>query len=228
MTVQEAMAELERLGTPEVRALSVKRGGPENQFGLKMGDIRNVAKKIKSDHDLGLQLWETGNYEARLLATQIMKPKLLSEEQVEQMVADATYTQLADWINSYIVKEHPAKETLRQRWMHSDHPWLARSGWSLTTSRVSKDPDGLDIAALLDRIEKEMGDAPEPSKWTMNFCLTAIGIDFAEHRQRALDIGERIGAYRDYPCSKGCVSPFAPICINELVSRKTPAGQIFK
>jgi hypothetical protein len=54
----------------------------------------------------------------------------------------------------------------------------------------------------------------------MNFCLGSIGIAFAEHRQRALDIGERLGVYRDYPCSKGCTSPFVPIWINEMVSRQ--------
>ena len=136
------------------------------------------------------------------------------------MVASVTYAQLADWLNSYIVKQHPEKEALRQRWMHSDHPWLARAGWSLTTERVSKHPAELDLAALLDRIEREMGSAPEPSRWTMNFCLAAIRIDFAEHRQRALDIGERLGVYRDYPVSKGCTSPFAPTWINAMVSRQ--------
>ena len=85
---------------------------------------------------------------------------------------------------------------------------------------MSKDSEGLDLKALLDRIEREMGSAPEPTQWTMNFCLAGIGIDFAEHRQRALDIGERLGVYRDYPCSKGCTSPFAPIWINEMVSRQ--------
>lgn len=219
MTLHDAMAELERLGDPKMREFNTKRGAPENQFGLKMGDIRNVAKKIKSDHDLGLQLWETGNMEARLLAALVMKPQLLSEEQLERMVAGADYQQLADWVNSYVVKQHPAKETLRQRWMHSDHPWLARSGWSLTNERVTKQPDGLDVVGVLDRIEKELAGAPEPTKWTMNFCLIAIGIENPDLRQRAIDVSERIGAYRDFPCSKGCVSPFAAIAIPEMVSR---------
>ena len=223
MTLQEAVSELESLGNDAMRKMNAKNGAPENQFGVKMGDIRSVAKKIKVDHDLALQLWKTGNADARLLALLVLRPKQLSEEQLEQMVADASYPQLADWINSYVVKQHPAKEALRRRWMESDHPWLARSGWSLTTERVGKEPAGLDLSALLDRIDREMGDAPEPTRWTMNFCLFTIGIEFAEHRQRAIAIGERIGAYRDYPCSKGCVSPFAPIAIKEMVSRKASA-----
>jgi 3-methyladenine DNA glycosylase AlkD len=219
MTLQEAMSELESLGNATMRKMYEKEGAPEKLFGVKMGDIRNVAKKIKSDHDLALQLWETGNADARLLAVLVMKPKQLSEDELEEMVADTGFSQLADWMTSYVVKQHPAKETLRQRWMHTDHRWLARAGWSLTKERVSKDPDGLDLAGLLDRIEKEMGGAPEATRWTMNFCLIAIGIENPELRPRAIEISEQIGAYRDFPCSKGCVSPFAATCIPEMVSR---------
>jgi 3-methyladenine DNA glycosylase AlkD len=57
-------------------------------------------------------------------------------------------------------------------------------------------------------------------QWTMNACLAEIGIHFPEHRKRAIAIGEKLGAYRDYPVSKGCTSPFAPIWINEMVRRR--------
>ncbi|HSH96341.1 MAG TPA: hypothetical protein VK968_19495, partial [Roseimicrobium sp.] len=77
-----------------------------------------------------------------------------------------------------------------------------------------------DLKGLLDRIEKELAAAPPMAQWTMNFCLAETGINFPEHRQRALDIGERLGVYRDFPCSKGCTSPFAPIWINAMVSRQ--------
>jgi 3-methyladenine DNA glycosylase AlkD len=67
MNLKEAMAELEALGSEQMRGYNAKSGIGENQFGCKMGDIRNVAKKIKTDHALALQLWETGNHEARVL-----------------------------------------------------------------------------------------------------------------------------------------------------------------
>jgi 3-methyladenine DNA glycosylase AlkD len=149
-----------------------------------------------------------------------MKPKLLSAEQVDEMVRSVSYSWLADWLNSYIVKQHPDKEALREKWMADKDPMAARAGWSLTTERISKSPEGLDIKALLDRIEKEMGGAHEMPKWTMNFALIGIGTDHPAHRERALAIGEKLGVYRDYPCSKGCTSPFAPIAITELVSRQ--------
>ncbi|MGV3722576.1 MAG: DNA alkylation repair protein [Actinomycetota bacterium] len=219
-TLAGALEALELCGHAKVRELNARNGAPENQFGVRMGDIRTIAKSIKINHNLGLELWASGNVDAMLLATLVMKPKLLSEEDLERMAASVTYTQLADWLMTHIIKQHPGKEALRQRWMEASHPMLARAAWSLTAERIAKNPEGLDLVALLDRIEREMAGAPAPAQWTMNFSLAGIGIEFAEHRQRAIDIGERLGLYRDYPCSKGCTPPFVPIWVREMVSRR--------
>lgn len=104
--------------------------------------------------------------------------------------------------------------------MASNDPMAARAGWSLTTDRIVRNPKGLDVPALLDRVESEMGDAAPEVQWTMNGALAEIGIHFPKHRKRALAIGEKLGVFCDYPTSKGCTSPFAPIWINEMVRRQ--------
>ena len=136
------------------------------------------------------------------------------------MVRAASFVQLADWLNAYVVKNHPDKEALRQGWMDDDNPWAARAGWNLTNERIGSSPEGLDLVAILDRIEFEMPDAAPEVQWTMNYCLAGIGIHYSKLRPRAVDIGETLGIYRDYPVSKGCTSPFAPIWINEMVRRQ--------
>ncbi len=220
MTVEETLLQLEALGNEKVRAQNAKRGAGDNQFGVRLGDLRNVAKKIKTDHDLALALWETGNLDARFLATLIIKPQDLSSQEMDRMVRSLDFDWLADWLNSHVVKHHPDKEALRQKWMTDAQPMAARAGWSLTTERIEKSPDGLDLAALLDRIENEMGSTAPEAQWTMNFALAQIGIHFPEHRARAVAIGEKLGVYRDYPVSKGCTSPFAPIWIHAMVGRQ--------
>jgi len=65
-----------------------------------------------------------------------------------------------------------------------------------------------------------MAKAPPETQWTMNNTLMAIGIQHAKHRKRAIAIGEKIGLYKDWPMSKGCVIPYAPIAINEMVKRQ--------
>jgi len=218
--LEETLAQLAALGDEKVRKHNTKAGAGDNQYGVKRGDVRKLAKKIKTDHELALALWETGNIDARFLAILIMKPKALSADDVDRLVRSLTFVEVADWFSSYVTKKHPDKEALREAWMKDEHPMAARAGWTLTAERVAKDADGLDLKALLDRIEAELADAAAEEQWTMNACLAEIGIHHAKHRKRALAIGEALGVYRDYPTSKGCTSPFAPLWINAMVARQ--------
>jgi 3-methyladenine DNA glycosylase AlkD len=220
MTLNETLKQLKALGNEKVRAQNAKSGAGDNQYGVSLGDIRSLAKKIKKDHALALSLWDNGNVDAQFLSALVIDPKKLSAKEMDQMVRSISFVRVADWLNSYVVRQHPDKETLRQDWMTADDRWAARAGWDLTSERVAKNPDGLDVPALLDRIESEMAGADPEVQWTMNTTLATIGIHFPKLRKRAIAIGEKLGVYRDYPVSKGCTSPFAPIWINFMVNRR--------
>ena len=220
MTLKDALKHLQALGNEATRKHNAKWGAGDNQFGVKHGDIRALAKTIKADPKLALSLWQTGNVDAQLLAVLLLKPKELSADEVDRLVRSVSFARVADWLISYVVKPHADKEALRQRWMADDDRWAARAGWALTAERVAKSPDGLDLPALLDRVESEMGAADPVVQWTMNAALAEIGIHAPKLRKRAIAIGETLGVYRDYPVSKGCTSPFAPIWIEAMVSRK--------
>jgi hypothetical protein len=71
------------------------------------------------------------------------------------MVRSLNFVHVADWLNSYVVSNHPDKEALRQSWMKDADPWAARAGWSLTSERIAKNADGLDLPALLDRMSRK-------------------------------------------------------------------------
>lgn len=221
MTLKETLAELQEFGNEKMFAQNKKNGVGDNQYGVRLGDIRKVVKKIKIDHDLALELWQNEMLEARLLATLVVNPKKLSVEEMDAMVGSISTVQVADWYNAYIVKKHPDNEVLRQKWMEDSRPMAVRAGWNLTSQRLAKKYKNLDVKSILDRIESEMDKADNLVQWTMNFSLAEIGINYPEHRDRALAVGERLGIYRDYPVSKGCTSPFAPLWINEMVSRQS-------
>jgi 3-methyladenine DNA glycosylase AlkD len=220
MTVKEILKQLESLGDEKRREHNARNGAGKNQFGVPLGNLRVLAKKIKTNHELALALWKTGNIDAQLLAILLMKPQNLTADEMDRMVRSITFTYVADWLNSYVIKQHPDKESLRQQWMATKDPMAARAGWRLTADRVAENPEGLELSALLERIESEMGNAASEVQWTMNCALAEIGIHFPKQRKRAIAIGEKLGIYRDYPCSKGCTSPFAPIWINAMVSRQ--------
>jgi len=221
MNAKEVLAKLKSLGDEGRRAYNTKAGAPDNQFGVKLGDIRTLAKKIKADHELALELWDTGNVDAQLLATLIIKPRSLSAAELDKLTRSTTCAQVADWLNSYVVAEHPEKEALREKWMKAKDRWQARAGWHFTASRVNKGTaDGLDLPALLDRIEKEMPKAKPEVQWSMNNTLGAIGIHHPKLRKRAVAIGEKIGLYRDWPVSKGCIIPYVPVWVEAMVQRQ--------
>lgn len=221
MTVKEILTQLAALSNETTKAHNIKYGAGDNQFGVKMGDIRALAAKIKINHPLALELWDTNNIDARFLAILILDTKKISKDDIQNMVKSEKFAPVIDWLYSYVIKQHPDRELLRQEWMHTDDVMCARVGWSLTSGCVVRNPDALDLPALLDRIAAEMASAAPEVQWTMNTTLAQIGINFPQHRERALAIGEQLGIYRNYPVSKGCTSPFAPIWINEMVRRQS-------
>lgn len=210
MALQATLERLASLSDPARLAFNEKHGFKGEQYGLKTGDLRKVAKEIKRDHALALELWATKNLDAQMLAVLVCTPKELSTRELGAWVKAAKYSWLADWLNNYVVAKHPDREALRLKWLDVKDPMQQRSAWHLTGARVQKDSEGLDLDALLDRIEAELEGAKPAAQWTMNACLAHIGAQSTKHRKRAIAIGESIGLYRDYPTPKGCTSPFAP------------------
>ncbi|MCP9625001.1 DNA alkylation repair protein [Nocardia otitidiscaviarum] len=217
VTVTEVMAELAALEDPRVRAVNEKHG---DDHGVNLTALRAVAKRLKAQPELARQLWETDDTAAKLLATLICRPKAFDRGELDRMLRTARTPKTHDWLVNYVVRKSPHAEELRTAWMADPDPVVASAGWALTTERVAKRPDGLDLPGLLDTIESEMKDAPDRLQWAMNHCLAQIGIEHVTHRARALDIGERLGVLADYPTPPGCTSPYAPTWITEMVRRQ--------
>ncbi|RSN51759.1 DNA alkylation repair protein [Actinomadura sp. WAC 06369] len=216
-TLTGVMAELAALEDPRIRAVNERHG---DDHGVNLGALRAIAKRVKSQQDLARGLWATGDTAARLLALLVCRPKAFERAELDAMLREARTPKVHDWLVNYVVKKSRHAEELRSAWLADPDPVVASAGWALTGERVRKKPEGLDLPGLLDVIEAEMKDAPERLQWAMNECLSHIGIEHAEHRARAIGIGERLEVLKDYPTSPGCTSPYAPVWINAMVSRR--------
>jgi 3-methyladenine DNA glycosylase AlkD len=216
-TVDAVMAELAELDEPKMREANERRG---DDHGVNLSKLRAVAKRLKTQQDLASGLWATDDTAARLLALLICRPKSFEPGELDAMLRQARAPKVHDWLVNYVVKKSPHAEQLRVAWTADPDPIVASAGWALTTERVAKRPEGLDLPGLLDTIEAEMKDAPDRLQWAMNHTLAQIGIEHGEHRARAIDIGERLEVLKDYPTPPNCTSPFAPAWINEMVRRK--------
>jgi 3-methyladenine DNA glycosylase AlkD len=217
MMVAEVMAELAGLEDPRAREVNERHG---DDHGVNLSKLRAVAKRLKTQQELARQLWESDDTAARLLAILICRPKAFERDELDVMLREARTPKVHDWLVNYVVKKNPHSEDLRLTWSADPDPVIASAGWALTTERVAKNPGGLDLTGLLDVIEAEMKEAPDRLQWAMNHCLAQIGIEHAEHRTRAIDVGERLEVLKDYPTPPNCTSPFAPIWITEMVRRQ--------
>ncbi|MEV0647169.1 DNA alkylation repair protein [Phytomonospora sp. NPDC050363] len=216
-TVAEVMADLAALEDPKIRAVNERHG---DDHGVNLTRLRAVAKGLKTRHELAGRLWETGDTAARLVAILISRPKSYTGPELDAMLREARVPKAHDWLVNYVVKKSPHAEELRTAWFADADPVVASAGWALTSTRVAKEAEGLDLSGLLDLVETHMKDAPDRLQWAMNECLATIGIHHPEHRARAVGIGESLEVLKDYPTPPGCTSPYAPIWINEMVRRQ--------
>jgi len=215
-TVEEVMVQLAALEDPKARAVNERHG---DDHGVNLSKLRAVAKGLGTQQELAGRLWATGDTAARLVAILIGRPAAYTAQELDAMLRDARAPKVHDWLLNYVVKKSPQMEELRVAWFGDPDPVVASAGWSLTSHRVAKAPDGLDLPGLLDVIETQMQAAPDRLQWSMNECLATIGIHHPELRARAVDIGERLGVLKDYPTPRGCTSPYAPVWIAEIVRR---------
>ncbi|WP_433378478.1 DNA alkylation repair protein [Actinoplanes sp. CA-142083] len=216
-TVGEVMAELATLDDPRIRDVNARHG---DDHGVNLGRLRALAKRLKTQQDLARELWQTDDTAAKLLAILICRPKAFERAELDAMLRRARTPKVHDWLVSNVVRKSPHAEELRRAWSADPDPVVASAGWALTTDRVAREPEGLDLAGLLDAIEAEMKGAPDRLQWAMNHCLAQIGIEHPGHRARAIGIGERLEVLKDYPTPPNCTSPYAPTWISEMVRRQ--------
>jgi 3-methyladenine DNA glycosylase AlkD len=154
--LEHVVRKLAALEDPKMREANERQG---DDHGVNLTRLRELAKLLKTQHELALELWATGDTAARLLSTLVCRPKALSAAELDAMIRDIRSPKLLDWFIVNMVKRGRHAEELRIAWKDGDD-LVGRAGWSLTTERVVKNAEGLDLDALLDQIEKKMTALP--------------------------------------------------------------------
>src|SRR3954462_601559 len=96
MTAPELLAELESLGSEQTRKTYRRHGAVDPMFGVSYAHLYKLVKKIKTNHPLARDLWASGNYDARILATMIADPKQMDSKEAETWVKDVDSYPLTD------------------------------------------------------------------------------------------------------------------------------------
>jgi len=198
-----------------------------NNKPTKLGDLRNIAKEIKKDHQLAMELWSTGEYLPRQLAILIMDTKLLSQELIDKLDHDIQAhileerTQLIDWLMANQLTKDKKTIALIETWKNSPSTLQRRTFWyyqgRLRWVGQTPPPNSEDLLSIIE--ERLKSENPEV-QWAMNFTAAQIGIFQPELRSRCIALGERVGLYKDDPVPKGCTPNYLPKLISIQVAKQ--------
>ena len=183
----------------------------------KLGDLRKIAKEIKVDHELAMELWSSGKFLPRLLSILIMDKKLLSEEVLDELVDDMqihTYDEsnnLMDWLLANQLTKNKKLTTLMESWEDSPYALQRRTYWyhQGRLRWTGKTPPN-NTSDLVTAIEAKISQEQPEVQWAMNFTAGWIGVYEEQYRKRCVIIGEDTGLYKDEKVSKGCTPNYLP------------------
>lgn len=187
-----------------------------NDKNTKLGDVRKIAKEIKKDHLLAIELWSTKLFFPRQLAILLMDKKLLTEDSINQFVDDINLheenekLQLIDWLMAnQLMKDKRTIEYI-ENWKESTSSLQRRVYWYYKGRLRWMGKIYEDSEELLSTIENQIANEPPEVQWAMNFTAGWIGVYEKELRQKAIEIGEKTGLYKGKMVSKGCTPEYLP------------------
>ena len=221
MSLRDVLTQLEAWGDEKARANYTIRGAGANQYGVGLVKLRGLAKKLKRNHQLAMELWNTGNIDAMILATMIMDATDVSIQEIKDMIKPITYYRLIDEFAYNVIMETTFAAKLAEEWMNLSEEFVGRAGWNILIASILDDKTvSVDYDTILKKIEDEMKLAPPYKQESINRCLCEIGINFPEFTEKCIEIGERVGRLNDKPVPKGCTSSFAPEWIRAAINNK--------
>jgi len=182
-----------------------------------LGDLRKIAKEIKKDHELAIELWSTGKFFPRLLAILIMDNKQLSQDFIDKLDGDMqTHSldernQLMDWFMANQLVKDRKNISLIESWENSASKLQRRIFWYYQARlRWTGQTPPPNTSELITKIEASIAHEEPEVQWAMNFTAGWIGVHEKQYRSRCIGIGESTGLYKGEMVSKGCTPNYLP------------------
>jgi len=220
MTYDQVMQQLKKMGTAQNVKIYKRHGIGGDLFGVSFANLNALKKKIKTDQKLAEQLWQSGNADARHLATMIADPKSFSESLADAWVKDLNYYLGSDMLAGLLAKTSFVKKKAGG-WIKSDDEWVGRAGWGLVGYLAMRDdtlPDEYFEKCLI-TIEKIIHQSKNFTKQAMNGAVIAIGLRNSKLEKLAIAAAKRIGKVEVDHGETSCKTPDAVAYIQKAKSR---------
>ncbi len=224
MTYDQVMNELRQLGTEQNRKIYRRHGCDIDQFGVSVGNLKQVVKPIRNDAELGRRLLFSDNADAMYLAQWMVSPDQLTTSEWEDRILASNYYMLIEYaIPNIIVRDEERTNQLLERWLDHDEVRLRQAGYSLYALHVcSRSDDHLDhddLTRRLRHIEAVIHSEANRVRYAMNGFVIAVGACVAAFHVMAKQVAEAIGEVEVSMGETACKVPYAPDSLQGIADR---------
>jgi len=223
-TVTSILADLKKKGSENIRKIYARHGmAVDRVYGVKVADLKVVAKTIKGQQPLACELFATGTMEAMYLAGMVADGARLTADQLNSWLRNAAgLRMIAEYTIPWLAVEHPQARELALRWVDSNVEHIAAAGWCTYGGLVALRPDEqLDLAeirGLLDRVVREIHSAPNRVRHCMNNFVISVGGYVRPLLGEAKAAARKIGVVKVDMGETACKVPGALACIEKIES----------
>ena len=224
MTKDEVMAQLAKLGSAQTKKTFLRHGAVEPLYGVKVGDLKTIQKKLKKNYELSLELYNTGNSDAMYLAGLIADENKMSKKDLNHWAKKSAWHMISEYTVAQLTAETKHGWELALEWIESKEERVAASGWSTLSNIVSITADDeLDLAyleKLMKRVEKEIHTAPNRVRYTMNGFILSVGCYVVSLSEKARQAAVRIGTVNVNVGDTACKVPQVVEYMNKVIAMK--------
>jgi 3-methyladenine DNA glycosylase AlkD len=227
MTAKDIVAELKKLGTAQTKKTWMNHGAQEPCFGVKIEDMKKIQKRVKTDYQLALDLYDTGIADAMYLAGLIADDAKMTKKDLQKWVAGANTVWVAEYTVPWVASGSAHGREIGLKWIESKDETIAAAGWqtysSLVAIKEDADLDLAEIKSLLQRVAKSIDQQPNRVKYVMNGFVIAVACYVKPLHKVALETANGIGKVA-VDLVGDCKIPFAPDQIKKFAARR-PIGK---
>jgi 3-methyladenine DNA glycosylase AlkD len=220
MTCAAVMQQLEAMGSESTKRTLLNHGAKEPFFGVKVGDLKTLQKKIKKDHVLSLALYNTGNSDAQYLAGLIADENKITKDDLQHWVKTAAWHMQSEYTVPWIAAESRYGYILALEWIDAKEPSIQASGWTTLASLAGiKKDEELDIPQLrnlMHRVQAQIHTAPNRVRYCMNTFILAVGCHVKDLTDEAITIAHTVGPITVDMNGTACKVSFAPEYIEKV------------
>lgn len=228
-TVTQVLSALKKKGSEQTRKTFARHGAPRDSFyGVKVADLKVIAKRIKGQQELAEELYDTANADAMYLAGLVADGALMTRRQLESWARGATWHMLSEYTVPWVVCESDHAHDLAMKWIGARKESVASTGWCTYAGLLALLPDDelnlAEIKGLLEHVVERIDTAPDRVRYTMNGFVISAGTYVKPLSKPARAAAKRIGSVSAYSGETACKVPVA----SEVIAKAEASGRVGK